>query len=219
MGIRGLWPLPRRQISDHFPPFLVGVLGSGCGPRRGAAGLYIIAAVQKVATGLAMPLPVMSKAEPWIGSNIVSRNSGARKAQQHRGRIPLRVDVRGRRDAERASQCRRQVGQQSRSFCSKRRCSYCTVTGVKPAPSITAIRASGGQKSRKSRSSGSPVCRYRVGDPRLISLIRRWLKAGVLEDGAVHPSEQGTPQGGSISVLLSNLYLHYVLDLWFVSAL
>src|ERR1700746_2815123 len=54
-----------------------------------------------------------------------------------------------------------------------------------------------------------------VGDPALISLSRRWLKAGVLEDGAVHPSEQGTPQGGSISVLLSNLYLHYVLDLWF----
>jgi hypothetical protein len=56
---------------------------------------------------------------------------------------------------------------------------------------------------------------HRVGDPRLISLIRRWLKAGILEDGAVHPSEQGTPQGGSISVLLSNVYLHYVLDLWF----
>jgi group II intron reverse transcriptase/maturase len=56
---------------------------------------------------------------------------------------------------------------------------------------------------------------HRVGDPRLISLIRRWLKAGVLEDRAVHPSEAGTPQGGSISVLLSNLYLHYVLDLWF----
>src|SRR6266540_7376191 len=56
---------------------------------------------------------------------------------------------------------------------------------------------------------------HRGGDPRLISLIRRWLKAGVLEDGAVHPSEQGTPQGGSISVLLSNVYLHYVLDLWF----
>ena len=56
---------------------------------------------------------------------------------------------------------------------------------------------------------------HRVGDPRLISLIRRWLKAGVLEDGKVHPSEQGTPQGGSISVLLSNLYLHHVLDLWF----
>ena len=56
---------------------------------------------------------------------------------------------------------------------------------------------------------------HRVGDPRLISLIRRWLKAGVLEDGEVHPSEEGTPQGGSISVLLSNVYLHYVLDLWF----
>ena len=55
---------------------------------------------------------------------------------------------------------------------------------------------------------------HRVGDPRLISLIRRWLKAGVLEDGKVYPSEEGTPQGGSISVLLSNLYLHYVLDLW-----
>ena len=56
---------------------------------------------------------------------------------------------------------------------------------------------------------------HRVGDPRLISLIRRWLKAGVLEDGEVQPNEEGTPQGGSISVLLSNLYLHYVLDLWF----
>jgi group II intron reverse transcriptase/maturase len=56
---------------------------------------------------------------------------------------------------------------------------------------------------------------HRVGDPRLIGLIRRWLKAGIMEDGAVRPSEEGTPQGGSISVLLSNLYLHYVLDLWF----
>jgi group II intron reverse transcriptase/maturase len=56
---------------------------------------------------------------------------------------------------------------------------------------------------------------HRVGDPRLISLIRRWLKANVLEDEEIHPNEKGTPQGGSISVLLSNLYLHYVLDLWF----
>jgi RNA-directed DNA polymerase len=56
---------------------------------------------------------------------------------------------------------------------------------------------------------------HRVGDPRLISLIRRWLKAGVLEEGVVTPSEMGTPQGGSISVLLSNVYLHYALDLWF----
>ena len=56
---------------------------------------------------------------------------------------------------------------------------------------------------------------HRVGDPRLISLIRRWLKAGVLEEGVVTPSDMGTPQGGSISVLLSNVYLHYALDLWF----
>ena len=56
---------------------------------------------------------------------------------------------------------------------------------------------------------------HRVGDPRLIGLIRRWLKAGILEDGEIHPNEEGTPQGGSISVLLSNVYLHYVLDLWF----
>src|SRR5262249_14933660 len=56
---------------------------------------------------------------------------------------------------------------------------------------------------------------HRVGDPRLISLIRRWLKANVLEDEELHANEMGTPQGGSISVLLSNVYLHYVLDLWF----
>jgi group II intron reverse transcriptase/maturase len=56
---------------------------------------------------------------------------------------------------------------------------------------------------------------HRVGDPRLISLIRRWLKANVLEEGELHPNEEGTPQGGSISVLLSNVYLHYVLDVWF----
>ena len=50
---------------------------------------------------------------------------------------------------------------------------------------------------------------HRVGDPRLISLIRRWLKASILEDGEISANEEGTPQGGSISVLLSNVYLHY----------
>ncbi len=59
----------------------------------------------------------------------------------------------------------------------------------------------------------------RVGDPRMLSLIRRWLKVGVLEAGAIQPSLRGTPQGGSISVLLSNVYLHYVLDLWFDRAI
>ncbi|WP_307449747.1 reverse transcriptase domain-containing protein [Paenibacillus sp. V4I3] len=60
---------------------------------------------------------------------------------------------------------------------------------------------------------------HRIGDPRILRLIQRWLKVGVLEDGVIHISEEGTPQGGSISVLLSNLYLHYVLDLWFEKAI
>lgn len=60
---------------------------------------------------------------------------------------------------------------------------------------------------------------HRVGDPRIITLIKRWLKAGVIENGNYEVSEEGTPQGGSISVLLSNIYLHYVLDLWFEKAI
>jgi RNA-directed DNA polymerase len=47
-----------------------------------------------------------------------------------------------------------------------------------------------------------------VSDPRLISLIRCWLKAGILEEGQWHANEEGTPQGGSIRVLLSNVSLH-----------
>ncbi len=57
--------------------------------------------------------------------------------------------------------------------------------------------------------------KHRVGDLRILNLIKRWLKAGVLENNEVHTSQHGTPQGSSISVLLSNIYLHYVLDLWF----
>ncbi len=60
---------------------------------------------------------------------------------------------------------------------------------------------------------------HRVGDPRLLRLIRRWLTVGVREAGQVHESTEGTPQGGSISVLLSNVYLHSVLDLWFAKAI
>ncbi len=56
---------------------------------------------------------------------------------------------------------------------------------------------------------------HRVGDPRMVSLIQRWLKAGVVENDVIEPSVEGVPQGGSVSVVLSNLYLHYVLDLWF----
>ena len=55
---------------------------------------------------------------------------------------------------------------------------------------------------------------HRVGDPRVISLIRRWLKAGVLEDGVVTVGEIGTGQGSVISPLLANIYMHYVFDLW-----
>ena len=55
---------------------------------------------------------------------------------------------------------------------------------------------------------------HRIGDPRIIRLIRKWLKAGVLEDGVVTVSEKGTGQGSVISPLLANVYLHYVFDLW-----
>jgi RNA-directed DNA polymerase len=55
---------------------------------------------------------------------------------------------------------------------------------------------------------------HRVGDRRVIRLIRKWLKAGVAEDGQVTPGEVGTPQGAVISPLLANIYLHYVFDLW-----
>jgi group II intron reverse transcriptase/maturase len=55
---------------------------------------------------------------------------------------------------------------------------------------------------------------HRIGDPRIIRLIRKWLKAGVLEDGIVTISDKGTGQGSVISPLLANVYLHYVFDLW-----
>ena len=55
---------------------------------------------------------------------------------------------------------------------------------------------------------------HRIGDPRIIRLIQKWLKAGVLEDGVVMNSDRGTGQGSVISPLLANIYLHYVIDLW-----
>jgi group II intron reverse transcriptase/maturase len=57
--------------------------------------------------------------------------------------------------------------------------------------------------------------RHRIGDERVIRLIIRMLKSGIMEDGLVHASEEGTPQGSILSPLLSNIYLHYALDLWF----
>jgi len=55
---------------------------------------------------------------------------------------------------------------------------------------------------------------HRIGDQRVIRLIQKWLKAGVMLDGQRTETEEGVPQGGSISPLLANIYLHYVLDLW-----
>jgi len=55
---------------------------------------------------------------------------------------------------------------------------------------------------------------HRIGDPRVIRLIRKWLKAGVVEDGEWSATEIGTPQGSVISPTLANIYLHYCFDLW-----
>jgi group II intron reverse transcriptase/maturase len=55
---------------------------------------------------------------------------------------------------------------------------------------------------------------HRIGDKRILRLIQKWLRAGVLEDGVVTIEEKGTGQGSVISPLLANVYLHYVFDLW-----
>jgi RNA-directed DNA polymerase len=59
------------------------------------------------------------------------------------------------------------------------------------------------------------ILRHRIRDGVLLRLIGKWLKAGVLEDGNITFPEAGTPQGGVVSPLLANVYLHYVLDVWF----
>ena len=55
---------------------------------------------------------------------------------------------------------------------------------------------------------------HRIGDKRILRLVQKWLRAGVLEDGVVTIEEKGTGQGSVISPLLANIYLHYVFDLW-----
>ena len=59
------------------------------------------------------------------------------------------------------------------------------------------------------------LLRIRSSDPRLLSLIRRFLKTGVMIEGQRFNTEDGVPQGASLSPLLANVYLHYVLDQWF----
>jgi group II intron reverse transcriptase/maturase len=56
--------------------------------------------------------------------------------------------------------------------------------------------------------------KHRIGDERILRLVSKWLRAGVLEDGELRVSAEGTPQGAVISPLLANVYLHYVFDLW-----
>ena len=56
---------------------------------------------------------------------------------------------------------------------------------------------------------------HRIGDPRVLRLITKWLNAGVMEDDEWKDDLQGTPQGAVVSPILANVYLHYVLDLWF----
>lgn len=55
---------------------------------------------------------------------------------------------------------------------------------------------------------------HRIADKRVLRHIKKWLNAGILEDGKIWRAEYGTPQGGSISPLLANIYLHYALDIW-----
>ncbi|MEZ4270733.1 MAG: group II intron reverse transcriptase/maturase [Myxococcota bacterium] len=56
---------------------------------------------------------------------------------------------------------------------------------------------------------------HRIADKRFVRTLQRFLKGGVMEDGVVSACEEGTPQGGLVSPVLSNIYLHYVLDVWF----
>jgi group II intron reverse transcriptase/maturase len=55
---------------------------------------------------------------------------------------------------------------------------------------------------------------HRIGDRRVLRLMEQWLKAGVMEDGVLKPTEEGTPQGAVVSPIAANVYLHYVFDLW-----
>src|SRR5215218_5968714 len=55
---------------------------------------------------------------------------------------------------------------------------------------------------------------HRIADHRVVRLIQKWLNAGLMEDGKRTRMDEGTPQGGSASPLLANVYLHYVFGLW-----
>ena len=56
---------------------------------------------------------------------------------------------------------------------------------------------------------------HRIGDKLILRMVKRFLRAGIMEDGVLLASDEGAPQGGTISPILSNIYLHYTLDIWF----
>ncbi len=68
--------------------------------------------------------------------------------------------------------------------------------------------------SRLDHSSLERFLEHRIADKRVLRLIGKWVRAGVVDDGTWTASDQGTPQGASVSTLLANVYLHYVFDLW-----
>jgi retron-type reverse transcriptase len=71
-----------------------------------------------------------------------------------------------------------------------------------------------GFRPRRGQHDALDALAVGIGDERILRLVRKWLQAGVLEDGELRVSAEGTPQGAVISPLLANVYLHYVFDLW-----
>ena len=76
------------------------------------------------------------------------------------------------------------------------------------------IWTSGHSSTKSGMIAWTSSYEHRIGDQRIVRLIQKWLKAGVMEDGQWFETKEGTPQGAVISPMLANLYLHYVLDLW-----
>jgi group II intron reverse transcriptase/maturase len=101
--------------------------------------------------------------------------------------------------SDRASPMRRPPG---RKYCGRRKVNYIVDADI--AKFFDSV-----SKDWLARS-----LEHRIGDKRVLRLIQKWLRAGVLEDGRIEVPERGTGQGAAISPLLANVYLHYVLDLW-----
>jgi len=108
-------------------------------------------------------------------------------------------------------------------------CSYGFRNGRSPHDALTTLRTHflknktkivyeadiRGYFNHVSHSWLTKMIELRIADPGILRLIGKWLKAGAMKDGVVTINSEGTPQGGPISPCLANVYLHYVLDLWF----